>query len=114
MALRLLIACSLLLAAACARGGSGRTDGGGRDAGVDAGELDAGDRDGGVDAGDGDGGGPDAGPRTPRSIVFQSAGGGTASSGGHRLRLSIGAPQPAGDGASSERRLVIGPAAARP
>jgi len=52
-------------------------------------------------------------PPTAREAVFSSSGGGKASSEGYRLRLSIGAPQPAGTAkAPSGTTLKAGPGAA--
>lgn len=66
-----------------------------------------GERDAGVDAG------VDAGsPRVPPTAVFQSAGGGSASSERHRARISIGAPQPAGTTAGEQTSASLGAAAA--
>ncbi len=62
--------------------------------------------DGGVD------GGVDAGTRVPSEAVFQSVGGGEATSAGHRVRVMLGAPQPAGSAADGIRRVMLGPAAA--
>lgn len=109
----------------CAEGGGGgpTSDAGfdaGVDSGVDAGALDAG-ADGGAetDAGELDGGpeldaGTDAGPprEPPPEGVFQSSGGGTASSTGFRARVSFGAPQPMGQASGTDTEVTTGPAAA--
>ena len=86
------------------------------DGGSDASTPDGG---GGRDAGGGDtdgGGGEDGGdiPLVPRSLQFQSSGGGTAESSTYRLRLGVGAPVPLGEAESASHRAVTGPSAARP
>jgi len=86
---------------------AGPGDGGGGP--VDGGPQDGGPQDGGPD------GGADAGPMPPGSgttATFHSAGGGTATSTEHRLRFSIGAPQPMGTSTSADGTLQAGPAAA--
>jgi len=86
-------------------GDGGVTDAGGVDSGSDAGP-DAGDVDAGTDAG------VDAGPDSVRETVFQTSGGGRASSSGYRLRLSVGAPQPMGRSSGGSHRATTGPSAA--
>lgn len=95
----------------CAEGGPGPSTT--SDAGIDSGPVDAG-RDAGSDAGDdaGTDGGVDAGPRQVTEGVFQSAGGGAASSSSYRMRVSFGAPQPMGVAEGASKRLRAGPAAA--
>ena len=84
------------------------SDAGPADAGQDAGPADAGP----VDAGAADGG--DAGTaQRARTIVFQTAAGGTASGPGHVVRFSVGAPQPMGRTAGGSSRALLGPGAAR-
>jgi hypothetical protein len=57
--------------------------------------------------------GVDAGPmRVPATAAFQSVGGGAASSSAHRVRLSIGAPQPAGVTSNGAGAATLGPGAA--
>ena len=83
-------------------------DAGPADAGQDAGPADAGP----VDAGAADGG--DAGTaERARTIVFQTAAGGTASGPGHVVRFSVGAPQPMGRTTGGSSRALLGPGAAR-
>jgi len=90
---------------------------GGVDAGFDAGVdpvLDAG-GDASIDAGldAGADAGSDAGMSAPRmSMAYSSAGGGFAVNAGYRVRLSLGAPQPAGTMRSSGYLLSLGGTAA--
>jgi hypothetical protein len=83
------------------------------DAGVDAGSdagLDAG-SDAGIDVGVD--AGTDAGPSpAPMSVAYVSAGGGVVASGAHRMRVSIGAPQPAGTMRSGAYTMFLGGLAA--
>ncbi len=51
---------------------------------------------------------------TSRASTFITAGGGQTRSAGHTLRLSIGAPQPAGAAESAGSAVTLGPAGARP
>jgi hypothetical protein len=109
---------AVLLTASAMSGCSCGEPVGSRDAGPgggDGGPVDGGPVDGGPQDGGPDGGGSDAGPMPPGSGTtgtFQSAGGGTATSAEHRLRFSIGAPQPMGTSTSADGILQAGPAAA--
>jgi hypothetical protein len=93
---------------------SGAIDSGAIDSGaIDSGTIDSGTIDSGtIDGGTVDGGGDAGQPRVPPTATYQSSGGGTASSAGHRLRFSIGAPQPAGGSSGAAHRVVIGAGAA--
>lgn len=86
---------------------AGPIDGGPRDGGPDAGMPDGGPVDGGRDGGPGDGG-IDGGPRGPTAVV-QTSGGAVIQTSEHRLRISVGAPQPVGAARSSSHRLRMGP-----
>jgi hypothetical protein len=48
-------------------------------------------------------------PGKPAQGIFQTAGGGTASSATYKVRLSIGAPQPMGAATSQYHALRVGP-----
>jgi hypothetical protein len=52
---------------------------------------------------------PDAMPATFPGVVSVTAGGGTASSAGYRIRIAIGAPQPMGTSSSASYRVRLGP-----
>jgi hypothetical protein len=83
---------------------SGMPDSGTPDAGPDAGTPDGG----GVDGGDGGGvdGGP--GPVGPTAVV-QTSGGAVITTPTHRLRVSVGAPQPVGARRNASHRVRVGP-----
>ena len=96
-------------------GDAGPADAGrdaGRGDGADAGRTDAGSRDAGaVDAATVDGG--DSGPRPTRPALVPAAGGGSGSSAGYRVHLSIGAPQPMGTASAPTGRAELGPEVGR-
>lgn len=56
--------------------------------------------------------GIDAGRHEAPVGVFQSSGGGTASSAGYRMRVSFGAPQPMGTASGPSKTVTTGPGAA--
>lgn len=51
--------------------------------------------------------------RAPSSVVI-TAGGGTAATSAHRVRVSVGAPVPMGTASTSKYRVTLGPEAGRP
>jgi hypothetical protein len=59
---------------------------------------------------DASGDAPPAAP-VPPSGAAQTAGGGVATSSGHRLQVRIGAPQPIGTATSANHRTTTGPGA---
>ena len=78
------------------------------DGAVDGGIEDGGTNDASLDDGGTEDGGMDSG--TPlRPHVVSTAGGGSANSEQHRLRLQVGAPQPNGVMASENHRLRVAP-----
>lgn len=82
----------------------GMVDGGQRDSGTpDAGTRDGGQADGGGDAG------ADGGAEPPPTGAVQTAGSAILENSEYRLRISVGAPQPAGSASDSSHRLRVGP-----
>lgn len=89
---------------------AGETDAGVTDAGpADSGAQDAGMRDAGSDEDAGQDAGADAGAPTPGDTMVQTSGGAMITTSEYRLRISVGAPQPAGSRSNSTHRLRLGP-----